>query len=401
MAVCATDVFAQDAAIREAEALGYVPQPYGFVQLQGGVGATLSRGVSLTDVINPTFSIGGGAMFTPVVGARLHFNAFQTTGKLNSIDQKYGFKYVNSNVDVMVNLANLFRQTRNNRFDLYLIGGVGLNYAWDNDEFTALANTHRSSITEDISNAWGDGTNRKSLLDHSIRAGLLFDVNLMKNLSAGLEVDINSLSDRFNARYTDTDDWMLTAQLSLTYKFGHKKFDRNSYATPVTVVNEAETNAAAIEAARAAEVERARAAEMKRRAEAEETARKAALARQEEAQKPAETAKVGNDEPYKNTVFFVINKYDNAETQDKIVEEAVAWLNKYPSKSITIDGYADKGTGTAAINARLAKQRANAVAKAIKAKGISSKRIKVASHGDTVQPYADNDSNRCVIIVGE
>ena len=53
------------------------------------------------------------------------------------------------------------------------------------------------------------------------------------------------------------------------------------------------------------------------------------------------------------------------------------------------------------MNKNYAELRAVKVADAIKAKGISADRITVMSFGDTVQPFANNDDNRCVIVVGE
>ena len=77
------------------------------------------------------------------------------------------------------------------------------------------------------------------------------------------------------------------------------------------------------------------------------------------------------------------------------------WCTKYPNKKITIDGYADKGTGNPTINAEYAQQRAAKVASALKEKGVPESQMTVKSYGDTVQPFPDNDKNRCVIIEGK
>ena len=86
---------------------------------------------------------------------------------------------------------------------------------------------------------------------------------------------------------------------------------------------------------------------------------------------------------------------------DRILNKIVAWCNKYPQKSITISGYADKGTGNPRINVGYAKARAEKVAKALFDKGVAKERMIVNSYGDTVQPFEENDRNRCVIVVGE
>lgn len=66
---------------------------------------------------------------------------------------------------------------------------------------------------------------------------------------------------------------------------------------------------------------------------------------------------------------------------------------------MTVTGYADAGTGNAKINARLAQERAEKVAKILKGYGIDESRITVESKGDTVQPFSENDRNRVVIAV--
>ena len=210
--------------------LDYKPYPHGFIQLQGGAGTTFTN-VPLVDggspffsdksLISPTASIGAGAFFTPAVGARLHVNAWESEGGFRSIEDHYKFNYVNTNADLLLNLTNLFSKKKYHTFNLILVGGVGLNYAWNNDDLDAILATQTPA--ESTCNAWGEGKSRENLLSHNLRVGLLADVNLAKHWSLGVEVDMNSLDDRFNSKYSNSDDWMLTAQLSLTYKFGFKK----------------------------------------------------------------------------------------------------------------------------------------------------------------------------------
>ena len=107
------------------------------------------------------------------------------------------------------------------------------------------------------------------------------------------------------------------------------------------------------------------------------------------------------------TDIFARRMYDMSSAQlkssdpDKILNRIVAWCSKYPNKSITISGYADKGTGNPKINVGYAKARAEKVANALYNKGVARERMIVNSYGDTVQPFEENDKNRCVIVVGE
>ena len=74
-------------------------------------------------------------------------------------------------------------------------------------------------------------------------------------------------------------------------------------------------------------------------------------------------------------------------------------MNKYKDARVKIVGYADKGTGNAKINAKYAKNRAEECKNAlVKLYGCDGSRIDIDSKGDTVQPFTENDKNRCVII---
>lgn len=340
----------------EAEQLGYKPYPYWFIQAQGGINEVLSKGSK----INPTYSLGVGRMFTPIVGARLHFNGYETKNGFASIPGNYKFKYLTSDFDVLVNIFNIFSKNVYRPLNLYFVGGVGLSYAWDNAEF------EKFSPTEDVSNAWGPNqTPRQSLLSHNLRAGLLLDYNICKHWSVGLEADLNSLDDRFNSKFKNADDWLLTAQLSVTYKFGFKAPCKHAEPAPVVVTPEPEPAPVVVP----------------------------------EPEPEPEPAPVVVKEPLKEVIFYEIR--ENDPNPDPIIEKVVAWAKKYPEGKITISGYADKGTGNPKINVGYAQRRADAVYNILKSKGVPASQMTANSFGDKVQPYAENDKNRCAIIVGE
>ena len=99
-------------------------------------------------------------------------------------------------------------------------------------------------------------------------------------------------------------------------------------------------------------------------------------------------------------IFYVIAKSDAAASAE--LERVQSFMKRNPNATVTIVGYADKGTGSVTINQRISEQRANKVAqRLVDEYGISRDRISVDAKGDTVQPFAENDKNRCVIIEGE
>lgn len=364
MTLCTLSVMADEnqtpPADEEAYDLGYYPHPYWFIQAQGGMGTTFTGGKNFFKLASPTVSVAFGRMFSPVVGARIHVNAWESKSSLKSIDQTYKFNYINSNLDVMLNINNIFSKTNNHFVNVYILGGVGLAYAWKNDDFTNLRRTYGGAIQENISNAWGEGTSRKSLLSHNIRFGTLVDFSIAKNWSVGIEADINNLSDRFNSKYKNSNDWMLTAQASVTYKFGHKKAVRPTPPVPpVQPTPEIKPEPKPV---------------------------------------PPPAPKLI---PLTENMKFQIRETDNSESKDQVLQKVVEWAQKNPDKGILVEGYADKGTGNPTINAKYAQQRADNAAAALVAKGIAKERIEVKSFGDTIQPFPNNDDNRCVLIYGK
>ena len=166
------------------------------------------------------------------------------------------------------------------------------------------------------------------------------------------------------------------------------------------------------EAARlAAEAEAARLkAEEAARLLAEAEARKAAEAAAEAARLAAEkaaaekaAAEAAARAAATNLVFFYNIRVVNFDAEDDAkLQELVKYVNTGKVNMIYIKGYADKGTGNPYVNRKYAKQRAENIKKALISKyGIDGKLIECLSYGDTVQPYAENDKNRCATIFVE
>lgn len=77
-------------------------------------------------------------------------------------------------------------------------------------------------------------------------------------------------------------------------------------------------------------------------------------------------------------------------------------MKEHPESKCLVTGYADKGTGNAAVNKRISEKRANAVkAEIVKNYGIAEDRITAVGVGDTEQPYSTPAKNRVAICVVE
>ena len=331
---------------------------YTFVELQGGVQETATN-APMDKLITPTAAVSVGHFFTPVVGARLHVNAWQSKSGFEAVDKYYKWKYVTPDLDLMLNLSNLFCQNKNHALNLMLIGGVGLNYAWDNDELKDL----NLPVTY-APLAWKD--NR---LSHNLRAGLRLETNQAKRLGLSLEVDANSIDDRFNSKTNDADDWQFTAMLGLNLRLGHKAEKPKFIKKLVDVEEEVEVE----------EPEKVMVKE----------------------KKPVEKME---KKSINEAIFFQIRESDAnaAQGTDAAIKKVADLMKTSDDAQFTVTGYADKGTGTPRINKMYSQKRAeDVVNKLVNEHGIDAKRIKADSKGDTVQPFAENDKNRCVIITGE
>ena len=78
------------------------------------------------------------------------------------------------------------------------------------------------------------------------------------------------------------------------------------------------------------------------------------------------------------------------------------YLKENSDKKVKIIGYADRETGTVAINERLSRQRAQNVADVMTGKyGISRDRVAVEWKGQTNPPFNVKEWNRAVILYVE
>lgn len=366
IATAATSAFAQG-----IHPNGYKPYPYVFVGLQGGAQTTFTN-YDQTKLITPTAAVQLGAMFTPVVGTRLHVGGIWNKGGVHNFGE-YEYKYVTSDLDVLLNLANIFYPTNApHLFNPYLVGGVGLGYAWDNDDFTGNANMMKTAPL-----AWANDR-----YVHAFRVGLLCEFNVCKWLGVNIEVDANNYHDRYNSKTNGRGDWQLTAMAGLNFKFGFKK--AAAAPEPVIIPEPVVEPEPVVVPEPVVEVKPEPVVEVKPEPVVEA--------------KPEPAPVVKAPERTEISVYFNINKSTVKETEASKIAEFAGWLKNHPDAKATLTGYADAGTGNAKINAALAQQRVERVKKTLVEKyGIDASRISSDSKGDTVQPYPNNDDNRVVM----
>lgn len=81
-----------------------------------------------------------------------------------------------------------------------------------------------------------------------------------------------------------------------------------------------------------------------------------------------------------DTVHFALDQYNIEEGDKAILGRQAAWLQKFPSVRVTIEGHADE-RGTREYNLALGARRANAVKEYLVSQGVSTARVETVSYG--------------------
>ncbi len=106
------------------------------------------------------------------------------------------------------------------------------------------------------------------------------------------------------------------------------------------------------------------------------------------AKKPAKAAPIGAPpgsgvDFYVNVgdrVFFDFDKSEITTKSEGVLKRQAAWLQKYPNKTVIIEGHCDE-RGTREYNLALGERRANSVREYLISLGVSAARIETISYG--------------------
>lgn len=332
--------------------------PHWYMQVQAGAAQTVGE-AKFTDLISPAAALSAGYRFTPLWGIRAGVSGWQGKGAWVSPFESYKFNYLQGNVDATLDLSNLFCGYNSKRFfNAYMFVGVGVNGAFNNDDAVDLENAGYH-----MGNLW---TGKKVFV--AGRGGIGANLRLSNHVAFNLELNTNILSDKFNSKKAGNADWQSNLLAGFTFKFGKsakKKVIIEPVPEPieeVVIVKEPAPVVVVVEKKEEPKVE---------------------------------------VKPLTENVFFKINSAVIRSSEESKITNLVSFLQHNPGMKVTISGYADAATGTTAINLRLSKERALAVEKALKAKGIAADRIIIDFKGDKTQPFSVPAENRVAICVAE
>lgn len=329
-------------------------KPHWYLQAQAGVSHTRGE-ISFGDLLAPSAQVAVGYKFDKVLGVRLHGDITQGKGGMVSPDAKYSFNSAGAGLDLHADLSALVCGYNPNRvFNVGAFLGGGANIAWHNGRANRLAN-----MGYELLYVW-DGTKVRPFG----RAGVDVNFRISDRVSLGLEGNANIISDKFNSKNGENVDWYFNALAGVKIALG-KTCERKEAPVPVqTVAPEPKPVVVA-----------------------------------KPVEKKVETAAEVKDITV--NLFFDIRSVQIKDSEAAKLNQLIAFLKDNPSKSVTITGYADRGTGNANVNKRYSEQRAKTVKDALLNAGIAASRIKSEALGDTVQPFNENDQNRVCICVSE
>ena len=372
------------ASAQEAKTVN-VFNPHGYLQVQIGGQETLGE-IGFGDLLSPNVQVGYGYNFNKVVGARVSLNAWQSKAGQEFLGQTYKWKwnYVAPMVDATFNLSNLFCGFNPNRLvNVGVFAGIGANIAWGNDEAATAQSNMNTAYTNLINSAYGTTTpeaNKVAKSDPALsyrwegskvrltgRVGANVDFRVSERVSLGLEVSANTLNDRYNSKKAGNSDWYFNALVGAKFTLG-KSYTTKTVPAPKPVEKIIE-----------------RIIEKPAPAPAPKT----------------ETKQEAVDENFRRDIFFPIGNSNIAKSQTTKIAEIVTFMKENPDAKITLTGYADKGTGSAAFNDKIAARRAQTVYNTLAAKGVAKSRMIKKSMGSRVQPFEENDMNRVTICIAK
>lgn len=367
------------ASAQEADKTVNVFNPHWYVQAQIGGQYTLGE-VGFGKLLSPNAQLGVGYNFNKVVGARFSLNAWQSKAGQKVISDgatttyKWKWNYIAPMIDATFNLTNLFCEYNPNRLvEVGVFGGIGANIAWGNDEAAdaqaAILATPGSKNLEGydktampLENLW-DGTKARFVA----RVGANVDFRVSDRVKLGVELSANTLSDKYNSKKAGNPDWYFNALVGAKIALGQ------THSTKV------------IPAPKPVEKIIERIIEKPAPAPAPKT----------------ETKQEAVDENFRRDIFFPIGNSNIAKSQTTKIAEIVTFMKENPDAKITLTGYADKGTGSAAFNDKIAARRAQTVYNTLAAKGVAKSRMIKKSMGSRVQPFEENDMNRVTICIAK
>ena len=348
---------------------------YWNLHVRGGIGHTVGE-TSFRNLISPSASLGFGYRITPVWGLRADFNGWQGKGAILAPETVYAFKFLQANIDATVDICSIFSGFRSARvMNPYLLVGAGVNSRFANDDATAVKNRFNPDY-------YWDGTK----FSPTARTGVGLDIRLSDAVDLNVEYNTSFLTDKFNSKPGSIVDFQHNALIGLKFNFGKPKANKAiGNSTPVA------STATAAAAAAMEVVEKPKAEEPQKPVEE----------KKEPVKRTAEKANAPVRVEKRVDIFFTIGKWAINPSEEDKIKELIDFMKADKDVKVTVTGYADKDTGTAARNMFLSEKRAVAITELLINAGVASERITTEFKGATEAPHDTPVKNRVAICIAK
>ena len=349
-------------------------QPHWYVQPQVGVGYH-SGEAKFSKLLSPTAALSVGRQFSPAFGLRLGASGWQARNWQTHPVAEYKWNYVQANLDATLSLTNLiWGWNPDRKWNVYGLAGVGLNIAFKNDDANRLAATNESAGIPALANGgfeklW-DGTK----LFPAGRLGAGVEYALSERIALGLEYNANVLPDKWNSKKGKSDnlDWQQNLLVGVKIALGPtRKHIRIEEPQPVV--------------------------EKKPEPVVEKKPEPVVEKKPEPViEKKPEPVVEQKPELKEVKVYFGFSSSRIQPSEKSKIDEIAEYMKANPDKKITVTGWASR-TGKWQYNLKLSRWRANAVKKALVARGIDGKRIKAEGKGE--RGKGNNKDDRAAVAV--
>lgn len=319
--------------------------------------------------ISPTFNVAIGKWFTPGLGLRLQLSGIQAKSAARSDNAPYirggeqdggfykqKFNYLNLHGDILFNVSGMIAGYNPDRvYDFIPYTGFGYNRLLDKPHTRALAVNFGIINRFRITDAW--------------------DINL--------ELSGMVTEDRFDGKVQGkAADMTIGASLGFAYNFPQRGFKHVPDVNAIMALSASQMDA--INAALAEQI-------------AQNQKLKKQLANQQPVEVVNEKVIVKEVPAAPQSIFFEIGSSVLPPKSEVNLQTIAQMMKDNPNMTLSLTGYADSDTGSAAWNKQLSENRANAVADALVKLGVNKNRLVVVGKGG-VETLTPPSFNRRVII---
>ncbi len=392
--ICALGLFAMTAVAQETKEVAKKPSFKGFVNngfwdnwevaVGGGINYIGWNDLGFRKQTNTGDNVGWALeasatkWFNPVVGTRVQLIG----GRLNMSDghgEQYKSNYIMPHVDGVINFSNWVGGYREDRtYYAKFFAGFGVNII-------------------DVKNDAPTGFGFDAGMINTLRLGKAIDLSLeLKAIltpSKDMPMPIAEIGGKYSQIYSAT--------LGLNYRFGKRDWERGVPGyTAEDIKAFQDAVAAGAAAAAAANADKAKLAQqLKDTQDALKAAQDDAAAAAAEAAKAKEALKNKTDNPFQSVILYDLGVSDLSSKEKTRLELMADMIKNGPSDRVyKLEGHADKQTGTAEVNKRVAAARAKKAYDFLVSKGVNPDQLTYDSFGDTANPYNGAKANRVVVI---